>query len=110
MEFSVRPARGLDEQWIDSFYGVHNSAYQAKVPLSFLQAMVFYYEAASAPGNVPKPIGIAMAYVFGELYAPEKAELSWDFPSIGRWVGRWAGYKGIYDIYDNTTKRKLKST
>ncbi|TFK56927.1 hypothetical protein OE88DRAFT_1730359 [Heliocybe sulcata] len=81
MEFTVRPGRGLDEAWVDSFYGVINSCYEAKKPMSLLQAMVFCDEAISAPGNVPKPIGIFLSWLFGGI------------------IGRLAGYKGIYPQY-----------
>ncbi|EPQ60188.1 hypothetical protein GLOTRDRAFT_89773 [Gloeophyllum trabeum ATCC 11539] len=96
MEFTVRPGRGLDEEWIDSFYGVLNSCYEAKKPLSFLQAMVFCDEAISAPGHFPKPIGIFMAWFFGVA----------DDLVPGRIIGRLAGYRGTYPQYVNQRKDK----
>ena len=57
----------LDERWIDSVYGVINSAYETGSPMSLLQLMVFWDEAASAPGNLPKPLAIAATYILGEF-------------------------------------------
>jgi len=82
MEFSIRPGQGLDERWIDNFYGILESHYRVNKPVSFLQVMVFCDEGASAPGNLPKPIAILMAYVFGRV------------------IGRLAGYKGSYPVYE----------
>jgi len=84
MEFTIRPGQGLDEQWLNNLYGILDSHYQAKKPVSFLQLMVIWDESASAPGAVPKPIGVLMSYVFGRI------------------IGRLAGYKGSYPIYSQS--------
>lgn len=84
MEFTVRPGRGVDEQWINSLYGVLDSHYRIKKHLSFLQAMVLCDEADAAPGGIPKPIGILMVYIFGRI------------------LGRLAGYEGTYRMYNES--------
>lgn len=57
----------VDEQNINSAYGIFNSHYVVKKPVSFLQYMVIWDEADSAPGNMPKPLAVIVTYVFGEL-------------------------------------------
>ncbi|EED80050.1 predicted protein [Postia placenta Mad-698-R] len=81
VEFTARPGRGMDERNINSAYGIFNSYFVAQKPVPFLQDMVIWYEAASAPGHFPKPFAIMAAYMFGGV------------------IGRLAGYRGTYPLY-----------
>jgi len=70
LDQSNKLRHSLDEQWLNNLYGILDSHYHAKKPVSFLQLMVIWDESASAPGAVPKPIGVLMSYVFGKRSFP----------------------------------------
>jgi len=80
LDITVRPAKGLDEQWFNSTYGYFESCYKKKINPPFWQVMASWYDADAVPGMVPKPIGLAIIYIFGN-------------------IAKWAGYKGVYPIY-----------
>jgi len=88
MDFAARPGKGLDEAWIDSFYGVLDSCYRTKQAPHFLQLMAFYDASISLPGNIPKPLGTLIVYIFGHVIAP------------------LAGFTGTYPMYVAETREK----
>ncbi|KZV89862.1 hypothetical protein EXIGLDRAFT_838244 [Exidia glandulosa HHB12029] len=86
IDITLRPGKGLDEEWVYSVYGYFESAFVQGKGLSFLQLMVFWDEAEGVPGTVPKWIGRFLVWTFGKH------------------VGRWAGYKGTYQLYADAAK------
>jgi len=91
MDITSKPGQGLDEAWINSTYGIMESHYRANIPVSFLQLMVMWDEAASVPGEYPRILGLAIVFLFGHI------------------IGRLAGYKGSYPVYSGspTVSRSL---
>jgi hypothetical protein len=64
-ESDARLDTSIEELWFRNVYGYFESVFAAKQSFSFLQLMVFWDEAEAVIGDVPKPVGLFITFLFG---------------------------------------------